>query len=390
MMKLLYIAQIRLPTEKAHGYQIMKTCEALSACGNVVSLWVTSRASSGLLLDPFEVYRIKKSFLIQRLSIVDAFARLPSILHSFGFYLMRWMFLIQVRRRYSEVRSMDAVYTRDVFVARMLVRLKHPSVYLELHALPSVKELQSLHGIAGIICVTSWMTEQVRLHLPRVLVSTVADAVDIDVFDSKATKSEARQTLGLDPSLFLVMYGGRFSTLGIGKGLRELDRAVQGLSMANSSLRLILVGGTTNEFEQIEQQKPGAQTVCIGNVSRDTLALYYRASDLLVMPFPNIHHYAVEMSPLKMFEYLASGTLILASDLPSVRDVLEETSAILYDPDQPLALEQGIVRAMALSAEQRGRMEYRSKQLAQKYTWDCRAQRITNFMHPSNVSDRIR
>ena len=32
-MNILYLANVRLPTEKAHGAQIMKTCEALAAAG---------------------------------------------------------------------------------------------------------------------------------------------------------------------------------------------------------------------------------------------------------------------------------------------------------------------------------------------------------------------
>jgi hypothetical protein len=42
-MKILYLADIRLPTEKAHGLQIMKTCEALAKQGVVVTLLVPSK-----------------------------------------------------------------------------------------------------------------------------------------------------------------------------------------------------------------------------------------------------------------------------------------------------------------------------------------------------------
>ncbi len=37
-MKLLYITNFRIPTEKAHGIQIMKMCEAFATCGTDVEL----------------------------------------------------------------------------------------------------------------------------------------------------------------------------------------------------------------------------------------------------------------------------------------------------------------------------------------------------------------
>ena len=45
-MKLKYLANIRFPTEKAHGIQIMSMCEAFAANGLAVELAVANRAVS--------------------------------------------------------------------------------------------------------------------------------------------------------------------------------------------------------------------------------------------------------------------------------------------------------------------------------------------------------
>src|SRR3989344_2871475 len=58
---LLYIANVRLPTDNAHGVQIMKTCEALAECGVAVTLihpWRINKHKG----DPFAVYRVKRNF----------------------------------------------------------------------------------------------------------------------------------------------------------------------------------------------------------------------------------------------------------------------------------------------------------------------------------------
>ncbi len=45
-MKLVYIANVRIPTEKAHGYQICKMCEEFSSQGIKVELWVPTRENN--------------------------------------------------------------------------------------------------------------------------------------------------------------------------------------------------------------------------------------------------------------------------------------------------------------------------------------------------------
>ena len=45
------------------------------------------------------------------------------------------------------------------------------------------------------------------------------------------------------------------------------------------------------------------------------------------------------ISPLKMFEYMAQGKAIVASDLPMLREVLRNgENALLCDSDDPAAL----------------------------------------------------
>ena len=53
-----YITEVRLPTEKAHGYQVMKMCEVFSEQGCKVSL-VVPKLHNTLLEDPFIFYNLK-------------------------------------------------------------------------------------------------------------------------------------------------------------------------------------------------------------------------------------------------------------------------------------------------------------------------------------------
>ena len=64
-MKLSYVADIRLPTEKAHGAQIMKTCEAFSLNGIDTELIIPWRFNR-LKDDPFRYYNIRTKFKITK------------------------------------------------------------------------------------------------------------------------------------------------------------------------------------------------------------------------------------------------------------------------------------------------------------------------------------
>ncbi len=73
-MQILYAAAIRLPTEKAHGAQIMHTCEALADAGAEVTLAVPGRATD-IKEDPFAYYRIEENFSLEALRVPDWFSR---------------------------------------------------------------------------------------------------------------------------------------------------------------------------------------------------------------------------------------------------------------------------------------------------------------------------
>ena len=81
-------------------------------------------------------------------------------------------------------------------------------------------------------------------------------------------------------------------------------------------------------------------------------------------------------SPLKLFEYMAAGRAIVASDLPSIREVLtDDVSAVLVAPGDAAALAQGI-RRLADDAALRARLAAAAARAVAEYSWDERAARL--------------
>jgi len=113
--------------------------------------------------------------------------------------------------------------------------------------------------------------------------------------------------------------------------------------------------------------------------SQAQLAVYQKAFDILLMPFPPNEHYTFYMSPLKMFEYMASGRPIVTSDLPSVREILNENNAIFVKPEDPEDLARGIKTALE-DKELAQRVSQQAFEDVQFYTWTKRAERIVRFI----------
>ena len=108
--------------------------------------------------------------------------------------------------------------------------------------------------------------------------------------------------------------------------------------------------------------------------------LYLAAADVGVVP--NRARPAISArytSPLKVFEAKAAGLPLVASDLPSLREVLGEDEAVFVAPDDARALAEGVAALLA-DGPDRARRSARMRALAPEHTWDTRAQRVLAWM----------
>ncbi|MBX4192191.1 glycosyltransferase [Candidatus Parcubacteria bacterium] len=76
-----------------------------------------------------------------------------------------------------------------------------------------------------------------------------------------------------------------------------------------------------------------------------------------------------------MFEYMASGNPIVASDLPALREILSDETAVLVKPNDSQSLADGIKQALSdNSRAQKALLE------SHKYTWDAHAKKVSDFI----------
>jgi len=208
----------------------------------------------------------------------------------------------------------------------------------------------------------------------------VPDGVDIEKFNIDISKEKARQKLNLPLDKILIGYAGMFRTMGMEKGI---DVAVKTLNYLDEQHILVLVGGRNKDIEFYQKLAKDwsleDRVLFIGQVKHREVPFYLKAFDVLIAPFPDNEHYRLYMSPLKIFEYMASQRPIAASDLPSLREVLNEENSVLIEPDNPRSLAEG-VKNILQNVKFADKISKQAYSDVQKYTWEKRAERILGFV----------
>lgn len=355
-LSICYIANIRLPTEKAHGVQIMKTCEAFTALGHDVELVVPNRKTD-ITEDTFLYYGLKTQFPLRRLSVWDT-VRYGRI----GFLLESFLFAFAVRR-YIRGKTFGMLYGRDELV---LVHLPFPYVW-ESHTGSWNRVARTVARRAKRIVVISQGLKDFYIEkgVPAEKISVAHDGVDIEQFAHSQSKDAARMRLNLPLDATIAMYIGRLDGW---KGVATLLEASKNLP---NNIVLAVIGGEPEQVAQLSLRYPNVRF--LGFRPYKELADNMAAADVLVLPNTGTDEISTRFtSPLKLFAYMTSGIPVVASDLPSIREILDEHTAFLVPPDDAVALAEGIRCALAEGSVRATNALVR----VAEYSWKRRAEHI--------------
>jgi len=118
-----------------------------------------------------------------------------------------------------------------------------------------------------------------------------------------------------------------------------------------------------------------------GHQLHETMPLWMKAADILVLPNKGQENISkLYTSPLKLFEYMVIGRPIVASDLPSLREILNAKNAILFEPDNSKSLALAIKKLIQDSSRAQ-LLADQARLDAQKYSWSARAKKILEFIN---------
>jgi len=369
-MKLAYLTNTGLPSEWAHGLQIVKMCSAFADKGLQVELIVPKRRNEAKE-DIFAYYDTAKNFKIKKLFCIDLAPGSASGL----FYIIRLLSFYLSAKAYLAKNNFDLIYGRDQIAAFFFSHIN-----LELHSVP--KRINLFHQLIWrrsrrIITITkSIRDELVGAGVEADKIKVAADGVDLEKFGIQLSQAEARKITGLPLDKKIVLYAGSLFLHGW-KGVDIFLEASKGFS---DDYLFVLVGGEEGEMDDIKREYGRRNIFLAGRKRQKEVPPYLKAADILVLPnkkgSANSEKYT---SPLKLFEYMASGRPIIASNLPSIREVLNGDNALLVEPNSASNLVQGIeklIREQTLSSK----ISNQARLDAKQYSWKMRAENIIEFI----------
>lgn len=378
-MRIAYCTNVRLPSERAHGHQVAHVCDALAQLGHEVHIFCPFRQAA--ITESFaRYYGVDPTIHLHTVGSFDPIAAqwLPGVL---GLWVLNALLRHRLLIELAQAKP-DLCYTRSPALLAVLLAHGKP-VILELHQLPRFgrsRFVKQCNQCASVACLTSVMKQKlVSWGVQSNRIQVAPDAVDLRRFLQLPDVQTARTTLGIKTTRTVVGYVGRLKTLGQEKGVGILLQALRQLQASQQFFGLI-VGGPAADLSQYQAQAKVLgltenDVLFTGEVPGESVPLTLQACDILAMPFPDFPHYRENMSPLKMFEYMAAGKPIITSDLPTIRDVLTEQTAVFCKPGKVASLVEGLEYIQAHSVESAARSSA-AQALVLHHTWKARMQRI--------------
>ena len=387
-MKLAYVINLRLPTEKAYGHQISKMCETFSDLDVEVSLFSPERVNN-ITQSLTDFYQVKNNFKITTVKGFDFFKARP--------YLGRWSFYLQglvfARRAAKLITDKSTViYSRNPEVICLFSRRGFKTVY-ECHdwfGRNKILSLWFLKNVSKIVTTNRFIGQKfVEAQIPSGKVLVAPNGVSLEKFALKLDQVEALEKLNLDSNVGvklagkkILLYTGSFRTMGVEKGIGDILEALTQIS--DPEIMFVAVGGNESDLNYYRnlamELNLEDKVILLEKKTQEGLALWQQAASILLMPFPRKAHYEYFMTPLKMFEYMAAGRPIIASNLPSIKEILTEDNAIFCEPGDPADLAQKISLVLTDKTLAQN-MASQAREDVENYTWRKRAEKIMNFIN---------
>jgi len=390
--ELVLVANTRLPSQRAQALQVVQSSAAFARAGWKSTLLVARRRGGAALpadSELFDFYGVPAGPRpsVERAACLDLIESVPLALQYLPSRLQELSFARHAANLLLERHAKALVIAREIEVGRALARARHPCFALEIHRVPEGRLrrrwlLQAARGARGTLAISGGVREDLlALGLEADAVRVEHDALEPARFAGLPERAQARQQLGLDANARIAVYTGGLLAW---KGVDVLLEAARRLP----EVQFLVVGGMDADVARLREQARGLGNLRLeGFQAPRRVPLYLAAADVGLVP--NRSQPAISSrytSPLKVFESFAAGLPLVASDLPSLRELLVHgEDAWLVAADDPAALAQGVERLLADSSL-RARFAARGKARVLECTWDARSARILEWLQSRGCS----
>lgn len=357
-MKLAYLTTVQIGATSAQSLQIQSMARAFGQ----------ALGSDFLLISPLSKHNYD-------LSLSAAWRKVPV----FGWSRVT-RYLPFILQSLAPVRkfSPDIIFTRDIGVAWLYTRLGYHVTY-EMHKPFETKIgewtfrniLSQIQLIVISQALADFVVSKYAYQICDILV--VHDGVFLEDFvglQKDVYRRKLIQEADIPADAFVILYPG---SIEYGRGLETIEAAAEALK--DKKVYFVIIGLR----QTIALNKKVKNIIFLPKKDHSEILGYLVAADALLLIFTKQLIAWQYRSPLKLFEFMASGVPIVASDLGSVREVIHADIAYLFDPEKSASLTHVIEEIQAHSDIAKAKAQQAKKEVEQ-YTWQKRVQHILAFL----------
>jgi glycosyltransferase involved in cell wall biosynthesis len=374
-VKIVAITASQVPSKTANSIQVMKACQALVRLGHELILLAPGDGTDKSEIDISAHYGLNHSFPVKWQRSRRVFRR--------------YDFALAAARQARKIKA-DLVLCWPLQAAVAASMLGLPTV-LEMHGPPEgrfgpglFRAFLRLKGKKRLLVISEGLRGMLQRQFGALLggisIVVAPNGVEIERYSHLPIARQAREMLNL-PEGVTVGYTGH---LYAGRGMKLLAQ----LAKDFPHIRFLWVGGRDVDVQYWRnhiQEMQLANVTMTGFMPNEQLPLYQAAADILLMPYERVitgssgGNSAEYASPMKMFEYMASQRVIISSDLPVIREILNDSNSVLCPPDDRAAWGQSLMQLLN-DPSLRQHLANQAWQDVQAYTWEKRAEKaLTEF-----------
>ncbi|MHA1757741.1 MAG: glycosyltransferase [Promethearchaeota archaeon] len=279
----------------------------------------------------------------------------------------------------------DFIYCRHVYRTALNALLNGIPTIIETHnysrPLDFLKliKLSKNSNFKGLITISEQLKARfLRLGVPAEKILVLEDAVDLDKFEAiRESKESLRRKLSLPINKKIILYAGNLSED------RDIATILEAAALLNSpTFSFYFIGGSRTEIRHwkryINTRGIRADIHFLGFQPPRVIPHYLKAANVLLATYSPRCLTLKWMSPLKLFEYMASRTPIIASRIGRLPEICSNGEALFVEPENGLDLSEKIMFLLESKSIHQTLIEKAFKK-ASEHTYLKRCETILNF-----------
>lgn len=382
-MRIIYLTGSRLDATNSAVNHVLEICANLQRFGHKVKILARGPCTSPLP---------------KRYDLDISFVPVPAHKGPRYFYLQAPFFVLKemIREHY------DFLYSRfcpldffSLIIAKKIGSLKY---MIELNG--PVEEEQKIWGHSqweiglakrlekfcyrwadGIIVVDSglrrYLEERGTFRAKLVEIPTGVNPQIIEPLDKKM----CHRRLGLDPERRYICFVG---SLRIWHGIDIAIKAMKILVGLRSNINLLIVGEGKRKKEYQDLTKKlelSSSVIFAGQVDYEELKYFLGASDICIAPSRDMKNTGYGLAPLKVFDYMAAGRPIVATNVGGLKELIQDNGVgLVADSDDPEEFAREILNLIK-DKKKVASLGRRGRYLAENvFSWGNRTRQTEKFL----------